>query len=153
MAGVGGVMKLVKQLLNSWKVGKCSELKLICEDWAMKVTMSANLVRHVIGVTRALGGEPASVTCGGRRGELLTEQPALLPQLLQQLNKLLLLPSLAVSARSVASPAWATRVPQGRSVAPHYQALRRCESPPLPLPSRPLLSGRTGQRTATTVGQ
>ena len=43
MAGVGGVMKLVKQLLNSWKVGKCSELKLICEDGVMKVTMSANL--------------------------------------------------------------------------------------------------------------
>ena len=36
-------MKLVKQLLKSWKVGKCSELKLICEDGVIKVTMSANL--------------------------------------------------------------------------------------------------------------
>ena len=43
MAGVGGVMKLVKQLLNSWKVGKCSELTLNCENGVMKVTMTADL--------------------------------------------------------------------------------------------------------------
>ena len=42
MAGVGGVMKLVKQLLNSRKVWKCSELKLNCENGVMKVTMTAN---------------------------------------------------------------------------------------------------------------
>ena len=36
-------MKLVKQLLNSWKVEKCSELKLNCEDGVMKVTMTADL--------------------------------------------------------------------------------------------------------------
>ena len=151
MAGVWGVRNVVKQLLNSWKVGKCSELQLICEDRVMKVTMSANLGawvqpdRSEAGdrATRALG-EPAPVTCGGRRGELLTEQPALLPQLLQQLNKLLLLPSLVASARSAASPAWATRVLQGRSVPSHCQALRKCENPPLPSPSRSLLSGRAG---------
>ena len=43
MAGVGGVMKLVKQLLNRWIVGKCSELKLNCENGIMKVTMTADL--------------------------------------------------------------------------------------------------------------
>ena len=36
-------MKLVKRLLNRWKVGKCSELKLNCENGVMKVTMTADL--------------------------------------------------------------------------------------------------------------
>ena len=55
MAGVGGVMKLVKQLLNSWKVGKCSELKLICEDGVMKVTMFANLGAWVQPIPKVTG--------------------------------------------------------------------------------------------------
>ena len=36
-------MKLLRQLLNSWKVGKSSELKLNCENGVMKVTMTADL--------------------------------------------------------------------------------------------------------------
>ena len=55
MAGVGGVMKLVKQLLNSWKVGKCSDLKLICEDGVMKVTMFANLGIWVQPIPKVTG--------------------------------------------------------------------------------------------------
>ena len=38
-----GVMKLAKQILNSWKVGKCIELKLFCEVGVMKVTITADL--------------------------------------------------------------------------------------------------------------
>ena len=36
-------MKLVRQVLGSWKVGKCCELKLHCEAGVMKATMSADL--------------------------------------------------------------------------------------------------------------
>ena len=43
MAGVGGLMKLVRQMLNGWKIGKSSELKLTCENGVMKVTMAADL--------------------------------------------------------------------------------------------------------------
>ena len=43
MAGVGGVMKLVRQVLGNWKVGKSCELKLYCEAGVMKVTLSADL--------------------------------------------------------------------------------------------------------------
>ena len=41
MAGVGAVMKLVKQVLRNWKVGKNCDLNLTCVDGVMKVTMSA----------------------------------------------------------------------------------------------------------------
>ena len=43
MAGVGGVMKLVRQVIGNWKVGKNCELKLNCESGVMKVTMTADL--------------------------------------------------------------------------------------------------------------
>ena len=43
MAGVGGVMKLVRQVIGNWKVGKNCELKLNCESGVMKVTMTTDL--------------------------------------------------------------------------------------------------------------
>ena len=43
MAGVRGVMKLVRQVLNSWKVRKCCELKINCENGVLKVPMTADV--------------------------------------------------------------------------------------------------------------
>ena len=47
MAGVGRVMKLVRQVIGNWKVGKTCELALNCVDGVMKVTLSADLGRWV----------------------------------------------------------------------------------------------------------
>ena len=43
MAGVKGVMKLVRQVLGNWRVGKNCELVLSCNTSVMIVTMSADL--------------------------------------------------------------------------------------------------------------
>ena len=43
MAGVGELMKLVRQVLGNWKVGNNCELVLSCNAGLMKVNMSADL--------------------------------------------------------------------------------------------------------------
>ena len=40
-------MKLVRQVISNWKVGKNCELALNCDNGVMKVTLSADLGRWV----------------------------------------------------------------------------------------------------------
>ena len=74
MAGVGRVMKLVRQVLGNWKVGKNCELALNCVDGVMKVTLSADLGKWVQPQPQQVSGHgnqaPRRGGCQPRRREV-----------------------------------------------------------------------------------
>ena len=69
MAGVGGITKLVRQVLGNWKVGKNCQLVLNCDGGVMKVTMSADPGKWVQpSVTRTLLSGPSVTGDRGHQG-------------------------------------------------------------------------------------